>query len=137
LLFAAAAAAAATVAGGGNATMVVVVVDAALSARNPNAHATALYDQLRASASYGGVTAGAPLPPLEQPDQGDAVMSVLLTSGAGGPLPVPGGVLRVRVEGQLRWKVAAWVSGGHGLAVDCVAAVAPSSAGPQCASNVQ
>jgi hypothetical protein len=134
LLFAAAAA---TVAGGGNATMVVVVVDAALSARNPNAHATALYDQLRASASYGGVTAGAPLPPLEQPDQGDAVMSVLLTSGAGGPLPVPGGVLRVRVEGQLRWKVAAWVSGGHGLAVDCVAAVAPSSAGPQCASNVQ
>ncbi|KAK8461215.1 hypothetical protein SEVIR_1G000501v4 [Setaria viridis] len=125
-------AATATVAG--NATTVVVVVDAALSAHNPNAHATALYDQLQASASYGGVAlgAGAPLPPLEQPDQGDAVLSALLTSGAGGRLPGGGGgraLLRMRVEGRLRWKVAAWVSARHGLTVDCVAAMVPSSAG--------
>ena len=109
-----------------------IVVDAALTAHNPNAHATALYGQLRASASYAGVPlgAGAPLPPLEQPDQGDAVLSALLTSSTS-RRPAPGGraLLRVRIEGQLRWKVASWVSGRHGLTVDCVAAVVPSSAG--------
>ncbi|KAG2647860.1 hypothetical protein PVAP13_1NG006000 [Panicum virgatum] len=36
-----------------------IVVDAALTAHNPNAHATALYGQLRASASYAGVPLGA------------------------------------------------------------------------------
>ena len=111
-----------------------IVVDAALTAHNPNAHATALYGQLRASASYAGVPLGAcaPLPPLEQPDQGDAVLSALLTSSTSPPSawrPVPGAqaLLRVRIEGQLRWKVASWVSGRHGLTVDCVAAVVPSS----------
>ena len=44
----------------------------------------------------------------------------------GGRLPA-GALLRVRIEGQLRWKVASWVSGRHGLTVDCVAAVVPSS----------
>ncbi|PUZ73608.1 hypothetical protein GQ55_1G000400 [Panicum hallii var. hallii] len=113
-----------------------IVVDAALIAHNPNAHATALYGQLRASASYAGVPlgAGAPLPALEQPDQGDAVLSALLTSSTSPSWswrPAPGGraLLRVRIEGQLRWKVASWVSGRHGLTVDCVAAVVPSSAG--------
>ena len=52
----------------------------------------------------------APLPPLEQPDQGDAVLSALLTSSTSPPSawrPVPGAqaLLRVRIEGQLRWKV--------------------------------
>ena len=61
---------------------------------------------------YAGVPlgAGAPLPPLEQPDQGDAVLSALLTSSTSPPSawrPVPGAqaLLRVRIEGQLRWKV--------------------------------
>ena len=65
-----------------------IVVDAALTAHNPNAHATALYGQLRATASYAGVPLGAcaPLPPLEQPDQGDAVLSALLTSSTSPPL---------------------------------------------------
>ena len=104
-----------------------IVVDAALAAHNPNAHATALYGQLRATASYAGVPLGAGAP-LEQPDQGDAVLSALLTSSTS-RRPAPGGraLLRVRIEGQLRWKVASWVSGRHGLTVDCVAAVVPSS----------
>ena len=104
-----------------------IVGDAALTAHNPNAHATALYGQLRASASYAGVPLGAGAP-LEQPDQGDAVLSALLTSSTS-RRPAPGGraLLRVRIEGQLRWKVASWVSGRHGLTVDCVAAVVPSS----------
>ncbi|OEL22834.1 hypothetical protein BAE44_0016149 [Dichanthelium oligosanthes] len=115
-----------------NASSATLIVDAALTAHNPNAHATALYDQLRASASYAGVPlgAGAPLPPLEQPDQGDAVLSALLTSTSPSPWPWRA-LLRVRIEGQLRWKVAAWVSGRHRLTVDCIAAVAPSSAGQQ------
>ncbi|KAL6629663.1 hypothetical protein ACP70R_029428 [Stipagrostis hirtigluma subsp. patula] len=140
----------------------VILVDAAFAAHNPNARATALYDQLRATATYGGVplSAGAPLPPLEQPEagQGDALVSALLTSTAAA---APAGdvavgaraLLRVRLEGQLRWKVAAWVSGRHGLTVDCVAAVllqpSPSSGlaprvadavgavqGSQCATHV-
>jgi len=45
---------------------------------------------------YAGVPlgAGAPLPPLEQPDQGDAVLSALLTSSTSPPAswrPAPGG----------------------------------------------
>ncbi|KAJ1277403.1 hypothetical protein BS78_04G001200 [Paspalum vaginatum] len=131
----------------------VIVVDAALTAHNPNAHATALYDRLQASSSYAGVALGAAaaLPPLEQPDAGDQVLSATLTSswrsapaGAGGRALL----LRVRIQGQLRWKVAAWVSGRHGLTVDCVAAVmlqqppAPqhqqqvSSSPSQCATHV-
>jgi hypothetical protein len=72
--------------------MVVVVVDAVLSAHNPNgnAHATALYDQLRGSASYGGVAVGGAAGARSRTRAIYAVMSVLLTSGAGGPLPVPG-----------------------------------------------
>lgn len=103
----------------------VIIVDAAFTARNPNANAAALYDQLQASASYAGVPlgAGAPLPPLEQPE-GDVVLSALLTSPSTTAVAVGGqALLRVRIEGQLRWKVAAWVSGRHGLAVDCIAAV--------------
>ncbi|PAN03510.1 hypothetical protein PAHAL_1G000400 [Panicum hallii] len=121
-----------------DASAATIIVDAALIAHNPNAHATALYGQLRASASYAGVPlgAGAPLPALEQPDQGDAVLSALLTSSTSPSWswrPAPGrrALLRVRIEGQLRWKVASWVSGRHGLTVDCVAAVVPSSAGQQ------
>ncbi|KAL6848457.1 hypothetical protein ACP4OV_021751 [Aristida adscensionis] len=156
-------AATATAAGNGSSA---IVVDAALSAHNPNAHAAALYDRLRATAAYAGVplTAGEqPPPPLDQPaaaGQGDALVSLLLTSrgdGGGGDVAAPAvgarALLRVRVEGQLRWKVAAWVSGRHGLTVDCVAAVplqAPPSSGvaprvaavgaeqgSQCATHVQ
>lgn len=103
-----------------------VVVDAALTAHNPNAHATALYDRIQVSASYAGVAlgAGVPLPPLEQPDAGDQVLAATLTSSWSWR-SAPGGqaLLRVRVQGQLRWRVAAWVSDRHGLTVDCIAAV--------------
>ncbi|CAM0147394.1 unnamed protein product [Urochloa decumbens] len=141
-------AATATVAGNNTSAAIIV------TAHNPNARATALYGQLRASGSYAGVplAAGAPLQALEQPSD-DAVFSAALTSAAWSWRPssaAPGMLvllLRVRVEGQLRWKVAAWVSGRHGLTVECVAAMVPSSsAGPgqqqgssshsQCATHV-
>jgi hypothetical protein len=115
----------------------VMVINAVFTASNPNAHAAALYDELRASASYAGVPLGVSLiPPLEQP-QGDVVMSASppWTTGVaeGGP-PV---LLRARIEGQLRWKVATWVSGRHALSVDCVAVVAGSSSSQsQCATHV-
>jgi hypothetical protein len=45
----------------------VVVINAVFTASNPNAHAAALYDELRASASYACVPLGVSLiPPLEQ-----------------------------------------------------------------------
>jgi hypothetical protein len=90
--------------------MVVVVVDAVLSAHNPNgnAHATALYDQLRGSASYGGVAVGGAAGARSRTRAIYAVMSVLLTSGAGGPLPVPGRCSGGRVSGR---------HGRHGLTV--------------------
>lgn len=135
-----------------------VVIDAAFTARNPNAHAAALYDRLQlASASYAGVplTAAAPLPPFDQLPQGDVVVSASLSSpvarAAGVVAGTTGGraLLRLGIEGQLRWKVAAWVSGRHALSVDCVAAVllqpSPSSPravlgvvqGSPCAATVQ
>ncbi|KAG8076388.1 hypothetical protein GUJ93_ZPchr0006g40911 [Zizania palustris] len=103
----------------------VVAINAAFAARNPNAHAAALYDRLQARASYAGLPLGAPtpLPPLDQPpQQGDAVLSASLLSPPAADA-VAGGraLLRLRVEGQLRWKVAAWVTGRHVLTVDCVA----------------
>ncbi|KAG0531168.1 hypothetical protein BDA96_04G000600 [Sorghum bicolor] len=110
----------------------IITVDAALTAHNPNAHATALYDQLQATASYAGVplSGAAPLmpTPLEQPE-GDVVLSAMLTSSSAwtwtstSPSPPDRALLRVRIQGQLRWKVAAWVSATHGLTVDCIAAV--------------
>ncbi|KAI4992166.1 hypothetical protein ZWY2020_046658 [Hordeum vulgare] len=126
-----------------------VRLDAALMAHNPNARAAALYDGLRARASYADfqlATAG-PLPPFQQA-QGDAVLSASLTSAAeasaeeaaDGRSP---GLLRLRIEGRLRWKVAAWVSGGRTLAAVCVAVVAPSQLrtfvvqGTQCAITIE
>lgn len=87
----------------------------------------ALYDQLQVSVSYAGVAlgAGVPLPPLEQLDASDQVLAATLTSSWSWRPSAPGGqaLLRVCVQGQLRWRVAAWVSGRHGLTVDCIAAV--------------
>uniref|UniRef100_M8CBC1 Late embryogenesis abundant protein LEA-2 subgroup domain-containing protein n=1 Tax=Aegilops tauschii TaxID=37682 RepID=M8CBC1_AEGTA len=109
-----------------------VHLDAALMAHNPNARAAALYDSLRARASYAGfqlATAG-PLPPFQQA-QGDAVLSASLSSAAeasaeeaaDGRSPA---LLRLRIEGRLRWEVAAWVSGERALAAECVAVAAPA-----------
>ncbi|KAI4992165.1 hypothetical protein ZWY2020_046657 [Hordeum vulgare] len=95
-----------------------VRLDAALMAHNPNARAAALYDGLRARASYADfqlATAG-PLPPFQQA-QGDAVLSASSPRRRRRPrrkqpMAVTG-LLRLRIEGRLRWKVAAWVSGGR------------------------
>ncbi|KAG8061106.1 hypothetical protein GUJ93_ZPchr0003g17596 [Zizania palustris] len=102
----------------------VVAINAAFAARNPNAHAAALYDRLQARVSYAGLPLSAPtlLPSLDQPpQQGDAVLSASLLSPPAADA-VAGGraLLRLRVEEQLHWKVAAWVTGRHVLTVDCV-----------------
>ncbi|XP_006648194.1 NDR1/HIN1-like protein 26 [Oryza brachyantha] len=106
----------------------VVAINAAFAAHNPNAHAAALYDRFQARASYAGLplTAPSPLPPFNQPpQQGDAVLSASLSSPSPPPPAAAGGraLLRLRLEGQLRWKVAAWVTGRHDLIVDCIAVV--------------
>uniref|UniRef100_A0A0E0MDH7 STI1 domain-containing protein n=1 Tax=Oryza punctata TaxID=4537 RepID=A0A0E0MDH7_ORYPU len=110
-----------------NASSSVVAINAAFAARNPNSHAAALYDHLQARASYAGLplTAPSPLPPFDHPpQQGDAVLSASLSSPPAAAA-VAGGraLLRLRLEGQLRWKVAAWVTGRHALTVDCIAVV--------------
>lgn len=93
----------------------VVAINAAFAARNPNSHTAVLYDRLQASASYAGLPLTAPsplIPPfLPQQGQGDAMLSASLTSPPAAAA-VAGGraLLRLRVEGQLRWKVAAWVT---------------------------
>ena len=125
-------AATATVANASAGAATIITVDAALTAHNPNASATALYDQLQATASYAGVPLGAAAPlmptPLEQPE-GDVVLSAMLTSNSAAgswrspSSPPERALLRVRIQGQLRWKVSAWVSATHGLTVDCIAAV--------------
>lgn len=125
-------AATATVANASAGAAPVITVDAALTAHNPNARATALYNQLQATATYAGVPLGGAAPlmptPLEQPE-GDVVLSAMLTSNSAwtwtspSPLPPERALLRVRIQGQLRWKVATWVSATHGLTVDCIAAV--------------
>ncbi|KAM3193291.1 hypothetical protein ACQJBY_070091 [Aegilops geniculata] len=112
-----------------------VLLDVSLVAHNPNAHALALYDGLRARASYVGLqlAAAAPIPPFQQA-QGNVVISASLSSSssaaeettAGGRSP-PSVLLTLRVEGQLRWKVSVWVSGSRPVAAECVAAaVSPS-----------
>uniref|UniRef100_A0ACD5Y0D0 Uncharacterized protein n=1 Tax=Avena sativa TaxID=4498 RepID=A0ACD5Y0D0_AVESA len=140
-------------------------LDAAFVAHNPNARAAALYDRLQARASYGsaGVSQSqlvSPLPPFEQ-TQGDVVLSASLTSSAAavsaqssvetaavGERSMTTTLLRVRVEGQLRWKVASWVSGGRSLAAECVVLVVPQQSpsqlswtvvvqGSQCATTLQ
>ena len=121
---------ASTNATGGMGTVLLV---ASLVAHNPNAHALALYDGLRARASYAGLqlAAAAPIPPFQQA-QGDVMLSAALSSSssaaeettAGGRSPA---LLTLRVEGRLRWKVVVWVSGSRTLAAECVAAaVSPS-----------
>uniref|UniRef100_A0A0D9VB07 Late embryogenesis abundant protein LEA-2 subgroup domain-containing protein n=1 Tax=Leersia perrieri TaxID=77586 RepID=A0A0D9VB07_9ORYZ len=103
----------------------VAIINAAFAARNPNAHAAALYDGLQARASYAGLplTAPSPLPPLDQPpQQGDAVLSASLSSPPAAAAVAGGRALvRLRLEGQLRWKVAAWVTARRALTVDCIA----------------
>jgi hypothetical protein len=132
-------------------------LDAALVAHNPNARAAALYDHLVIQASYGaGVQLAAAAQPFEQ-TQGDVVLSASLASSAE-PAAVsaveaetesgrPTALLRLRVEGQLRWKVASWVSGRRALAAQCVAVVVLQPAqqlsravvvqGSQCATTLQ
>jgi hypothetical protein len=132
-------------------------LDAALVAHNPNARAAALYDHLVIQASYGaGVQLAAAAQPFEQ-TQGDVVLSASLASSAE-PAAVsaveaetesgrPTTLLRLRVEGQLRWKVASWVSGRRALAAQCVAVVVLQPAqqlsravvvqGSQCATTLQ
>ncbi|XP_037457475.1 NDR1/HIN1-like protein 26 [Triticum dicoccoides] len=109
-----------------------VLLDAALVAHNPNAHALALYDGLRARASYAGLqlAAAAPIPPFQQA-QGDIVLSAALSSSSAAEETTAGGrsptLLTLRLEGRLRWKVAVWVSGSRTLAAECVAAaISPS-----------
>ncbi|XP_044953521.1 NDR1/HIN1-like protein 26 [Hordeum vulgare subsp. vulgare] len=129
----------------------IVRLDAAFVAHNPNAHAAVLYDRLQAHASYAGVqlAAAAPLPPFQQA-QGDAVLTASLSaSSAAASLAETAEagratlLLRLRVEGQLRWKVAAWVSGSRALAAECVAVVVPSQLtavvvqGSQCATTLE
>ncbi|VAI28708.1 unnamed protein product [Triticum turgidum subsp. durum] len=126
-----------------------VRLDAALMAHNPNAPAAALYDGLRARAPYAGfqlATAG-PLPPFQQA-QGDAVLSASLSSAAAASAEGAAdgrsqALLRLRIEGRLRWKVAAWVSGERALAAECVAVAAPSQLravvvqGTECAVTIE
>ncbi|KAF7097732.1 hypothetical protein CFC21_099522 [Triticum aestivum] len=109
-----------------------VLLDAALVAHNPNAHALALYDGLRARASYAGLelAAAAPIPPFQQA-QGDIVLSAALSSSSAAEETTAGGrsptLLTLRLEGRLRWKVAVWVSSSRTLAAECVtAAISPS-----------
>uniref|UniRef100_A0ACD5Y7L8 Uncharacterized protein n=1 Tax=Avena sativa TaxID=4498 RepID=A0ACD5Y7L8_AVESA len=140
-------------------------LDAAFVAHNPNARAAALYDRLQARAFYGSAGVSqyqlvSPLPPFEQ-TQGDVVLSASMTSSAA-PVSAQSSVetaaadkrsmtttlLRVRVEGQLRWKVASWVSGGRSIAAECVVLVVPQQSpsqlswavvvqGSQCATTLQ
>jgi hypothetical protein len=127
-----------------------VLLDAALVAHNPNAHAVALYDGLRARASYVGLqlAAAAPIPPFQQA-QGDVMLSAALSlsssvadeTTAGEQSPA---LLTLRVEGRLRWKVVVWVSGSLTLAAECVAAaVSPSQLravvvqGCQCTTTIE
>ncbi|CAM0884710.1 unnamed protein product [Alopecurus aequalis] len=135
-------------------------LDAAFMAHNPNARAVALYDGLQARASYGAglQLAAGTLPPFEQ-TQGEVMLATSLASSssaapgtgvemeteaaamAGGPPTTT--LLKVRVEGQLRWKVASWVSGRHAIAAECVAVVVLQSSravvvqGSQCATTLQ
>ncbi|KAM0878696.1 hypothetical protein ACQ4PT_034710 [Festuca glaucescens] len=109
-------------------------LDAAFVAHNPNTRATALYDRLQLRASYAGGQLAATAEPFEQ-TQGDVVLTALMSSSssvapaaaadvgetaAGGRSTL---LLKLRVEGHLRWKVAAWVSGRHALVAECVAVV--------------
>ncbi|KAF7080917.1 hypothetical protein CFC21_084913 [Triticum aestivum] len=129
----------------------IVRLDAAFVAHNPNARAAALYDRLQARASYAGVqlAATAPLPPFQQA-QGDAVLTASLSASSAAASAAETAesgrttlLLRLRVEGQLRWKVSAWVSGSRALAAECVAVVVPSQLtavvvqGSQCATTLQ
>uniref|UniRef100_A0ACD5VRS2 Uncharacterized protein n=1 Tax=Avena sativa TaxID=4498 RepID=A0ACD5VRS2_AVESA len=131
-------------------------LDAAFVAHNPNARAVALYDRLQLRASYAGGQLAAATEPFEQ-TQGDVVLTALLSSSSSAAPSAAmdvgekaaGGqstqLLKLRVEGHLRWKVAAWVSGRRTLAADCVAVVVlqPSQSravvvqGSQCATTLQ
>uniref|UniRef100_M8C6C4 Late embryogenesis abundant protein LEA-2 subgroup domain-containing protein n=1 Tax=Aegilops tauschii TaxID=37682 RepID=M8C6C4_AEGTA len=120
---------ASTNAPGGMGTVLLV---ASLVAHNPNAHALALYDGLRARASYAGLqlAAAAPIPPFQQA-QGDVKLSATLLSSSAAEETMAGerspALLTPRLEGRLRWKVAVGVSGSRTLAAECVAAaVSPS-----------
>uniref|UniRef100_A0ACD5VHP7 Uncharacterized protein n=1 Tax=Avena sativa TaxID=4498 RepID=A0ACD5VHP7_AVESA len=133
-------------------------LDAAFVAHNPNARAVALYDRLQLRASYAGGQLAAATEPFQQ-TQGDVVLTALLSSSSSAAPAdevdavaretAAGGqstqLLKLRVEGHLRWKVAAWVSGRRTLAADCVAVVVlqPSQSravvvqGSQCATTLQ
>jgi hypothetical protein len=109
-------------------------LDAAFVVHNPNARAAALYDRLQLRASYANVQLAAAAESFEQ-TQGDVVLSASLSSSSSvdpaatmdvGETAASGRstlLLRLRVEGHLRWKVAAWVSGRRALVAECVAIV--------------
>lgn len=118
-----------------------LIVDAAFVAHNPNARAAALYDRLQLHVQAAGIqlAAASPILPFQQ-SQGDVVISAQAAAAApaieGTTAPL---LLRLRVEGQLRWKVAAWVSASHVITADCVAVVPLRTVvaqGSQCATTL-
>ncbi|CAD6248532.1 unnamed protein product [Miscanthus lutarioriparius] len=118
-------AATATVANASAGAATIITVDAALTAHNPNARATALYDQLQATAPYAGVPLGAADAHAlraargRRGSVGHAHVQLRRGSWRSPSSPPERALLRVRIQGLLRWKVSAT----HGLTVDCIAAV--------------
>ncbi|PKA46558.1 hypothetical protein AXF42_Ash012691 [Apostasia shenzhenica] len=137
-------------------------IQATFVSHNPNTRVAVFYDNLRAYAIYRGqhITGDAELPPFYQGHGDTNLLSASLAVAAVPVTPSLGYeasrdrttagklLLRLRLEGRLRWKVGNWVSGGYGLEVDCIAVVgyvagdgAPavhmaSAEGTQCSTSV-
>ncbi|KAJ1266769.1 hypothetical protein BS78_07G003800 [Paspalum vaginatum] len=111
-----------------------VTMQATLASRNPNDRVGIYYDRADVFAEYRGaqVTVATALPPVFQ-SRGDAIVWAPFLSGADVPLPpylaaalaqdeTAGYLLvTVRVDGWIRWKAGAFITGHYHLRVRCPA----------------
>ena len=107
-----------------------------LVSRNPNERVGVHYDRLRAYAVYRGqkITGESVFPDFYQGHQDVNLLSASL-SGAGVTVTPELGyefrrdqtagrlLVRIRLDGRVRWKVGSWVSGDNHIKVDCVAVI--------------
>ncbi|KAK8963701.1 hypothetical protein KSP40_PGU013303 [Platanthera guangdongensis] len=111
-------------------------IQATIFSKNPNTRVGVYYDRLVSYAVYKGqqITADSELPPFYQGHEDSNFLSASLS---GVSVPVAPAVLyevgrdqmagkmliRLRLDGKLRWKVGSWVSGWYRFDVDCAAVV--------------
>lgn len=105
-----------------------------LLSNNPNQKVGIYYDEIQVYASYKGqqITLDSSVPPFYQDYKDSNLLSMVLVANG---LPVDPSfgyevgrdqmagrlVLKVKANGELRWKVGTWVSGRYRFNVNCVA----------------